>query len=281
MRSPSIIVLNWNGWRDTLDCLTSLQNLDYPNHPIVVDNASTDDSVAQIRAAFPTIDLVQSLTNLGFAGGCNLGIRRSLGRGADYVWLLNNDTKVHPHALRALVERADSDPKIGAVGSAIYSMRTPAQLQVWGGGHVDFYFGRALHLSRPAPPQHIQYLTGTSLFLKREAVDSVGLLDEGFFMYWEDTDYCFRLRKAGWRLAVAEESKIWHKEQGSVGKKSLPMDVYFNRSAVRFFKRHATFPLAPIGFSLLQRLARWALAGDLRRVRAVWAGINESGAAFV
>src|ERR1700757_1370728 len=111
------IVLNWNGWRDTSICVLSLLQQNYANHwVIVVDNGSTDDSVTRLRQEFPEITLIENKTNLGFAAGCNVGIREALAAGADFVWLLNSDAIADPNALHSLVETASRDPRIGAVG---------------------------------------------------------------------------------------------------------------------------------------------------------------------
>src|ERR1017187_67190 len=133
-----VALLNWNGWRDTVECLTSLQKLDYEEcELLVIDNASTNDSVLRIRERFAPIKIIQLEKNLGFAGGCNVGIRYAISHGAQYAWLLNNDTKVDPSALRALVEVAEADGCVGAVGSIIYDMQHPRRIQAWGGGRVS------------------------------------------------------------------------------------------------------------------------------------------------
>jgi GT2 family glycosyltransferase len=269
--SVYVIVLNWNGWHNTAACLSSLQKLQYDNRrDIVVDNGSTDDSAARIRREFPQAELIEAGTNLGFAGGCNVGIRRALADGADYVWLLNNDTKVDPTALRALVEKAETDPQIGAVGSAIYSMEAPQRLQVWGGGKVSFLLGGSRHFFKPVGDEKIQYITGASLFLRRAALDTVGLLDEGFFFYWEDSDLCFRLRQAGWRLAVAARSAVWHKESASLRGENTLLDTYFNQGAVRFFEKHAPVPQFSLWIGGILRLGKRLVRGDWNRARAVW-----------
>jgi GT2 family glycosyltransferase len=271
-----VLVLNWNNWKDTNKCLASLQGLAYTAWKvIVVDNGSTDGSVHHIRDEHPAVEVLELEKNGGFAKGNNAGIRRALERKADYVWLLNNDTTVSPDALRALVTKAESHPRLGALGSAIYSMAEPDRLQVWGGGRVNFWLGRSRHFVEPLPDQKIEFLTGASLFLRRSALEAVGLLDEGFFMYWEDADYCFRLRRAGWGAAVAGDSRVWHKEQGSVGKKSVLLDAYFNKSAKRFFARHAPLPLIPIWTGITLRVAKRLILGDWERARAVWAASRE------
>ncbi|MGB8063165.1 MAG: glycosyltransferase family 2 protein [Candidatus Sulfotelmatobacter sp.] len=271
----AIVVLNWNGWKDTQMCLSSLRQLDYQNYEvIVVDNGSSDDSAARIGSDFSEVTIVETGENRGFAGGCNLGIRHALSHSADFVWLLNNDTIVHPEALQRLMDKAQGDRRIAAVGSAIYYMEEPQHLQAWGGGHVNFWLGRSRHFLAPVPDDAVDFITGASMLLSREALGSVGLLDERFFMYWEDADFCFRLRNAKWKLAVAGDSKIWHKGSASVGKNSVRLDTYFNASAARFFRRHAVAPFVPLLTGGGLRLAKRALNGDWQRIRAVWAGIT-------
>ncbi|HUY13362.1 MAG TPA: glycosyltransferase family 2 protein [Terriglobia bacterium] len=275
-----IILLNWNGWRDTLACLDSLSRLDYPQYRIlVVDNASTDDSVDRIRAAFPNLLIVENRINLGFSGGCNAGIRHALADGADYVWLLNNDTVVDSYALQAMVEVAESEARIGAVGSILHWMREPSRIQVWGGGWVSFWTGRSGHHYFPTTAERLHYLTGASLLLRRSALDDTGLLDDKtFFMYWEDADLCFRLRKRGWRLAVAEESIILHKQAASTGKDSPTLAFHGAQSSLRFFCRHSPFPAWTIAVGTLGRLIKRMLRLQSQQMAAVikgtWAGIR-------
>jgi GT2 family glycosyltransferase len=271
-----IVLLNWNGWEDTCVCLTSLRRLQYPDFEmIVVDNGSTDNSPAHIRRMFPEARIIEAGKNLGFAGGCNWGIRHALGHGCDFAWLLNNDTTVDPQALQALVDKADADPDLGAVGSAIYFMDDTRRLQAWGGGYINFWLGRSRHFLRPAPDDSIDFITGASMLITRSAVESIGLLDESFFMYWEDADYCFRLREAGWKIGVAGESRILHKGSASVGKGSAKLDRYFNASAVRFFNKHARTPAIPRWTGVTLRIGKRVMARDWERARAVWAGISQ------
>lgn len=275
-----VVVLNWNGWSDTSACLSSLQRLNYRDfRVVVVDNGSTDDSVSRIRRQFPEVALIETGKNLGFAAGCNVGMAHSLAQRTDYIWLLNNDTTVHPAALQALVDVAESDRRTGAVGSAIYSADNPQRLEAWGGGCVNFWLGRSRHFLQPVSDKKIHFITGASFLLSRTVVESQGFFDERFFMYWEDADYCFRLRRSGWGLAVAGESKVWHKGSASVGNRSALMDTYFNASAARFFQKHSWVPAVPLCTGVGLRLAKRALAGDWDKVRAVWAGASGAWAA--
>jgi GT2 family glycosyltransferase len=267
------VVLNWNGWRDTAACLASLRHLQYENvDTIVVDNGSTDDSVHQLQERFPGMELIETGKNLGFAGGCNVGIQRALNRGADFVWLLNNDAIVDPLALDALIAKAAADPAIGALGSAIHFMEDPKELQAWGGGHVNFWLGRSRHFLKPVGDDKLDYITGASLLIRRKVLESVGLLDEGFFFFWEDADLGFRLRRANWKLAVAGNSKVWHKQSASLRDKGTILDTYFNQSASRFFEKHSMLPRLSFFSGVALRVAKRILNGEWKRARAVWAG---------
>jgi len=273
MKRVEVVVLNWNGWRDTLVCLESLQRLSYPNFGlIVVDNGSTDGSQDQIEARFPAIKVLQTGANLGFGGGCNAGIRRALEQGADYVWLINSDTTVGADALTELVRVADEQAEAGAVGSVLYEADQPEQIQLWGGGKVHLWTGFSRHQTCPA---QLDFVSGASMLLRRKALEQVGLFDDQtFFMYWEDSDLGFRLRRAGWQLAVAEKSRVWHKLSASLGKGSRQLDVYFTQSGVRFLRRYA--PVASVSvFAMVTRmLLKRVFMGDFGRVRAVYQGFR-------
>jgi GT2 family glycosyltransferase len=272
-----ILLLNWNNWKDTNECLNSLERLDYDEREVIVlDNGSTDGSVERIREEFPEVEIIQLKANLGFSAGNNAGIKVALERGAEYVWLLNNDTTVSPKALKAMVEKAEADRQIGAVGSTIYYANSPERLQAWGGGHVNFWLGRSRHFQVPVADREIEFLTGASILLRASTVKTLGLWDEDYFLYWEDADYCFRLRNAGWRLGVAGDSKVWHKEQASVGKNSQLLDMHFNRSAARFFARHSPIPIFSTWAGICLRIGKRVIAGDWERARAVWAGVKRA-----
>lgn len=266
-----IIIVNWNGWRDTLDCLASLEELDYPNYEIVVvDNGSTDESVARIEEAFPSVTLLQTGKNLGFAGGSNAGIKYALERRADYVWLLNNDTTVAPNALGAMIAVASREPGVGAVGSVLYWAGERDRVQAYGGGWIGLSVGMSRQFITPVTDDRLSYLTGASLLLRRDTLEKVGLLDESFFMYWEDSDYAFRIRGTGLGLAVARESRVWHKESAALGAKRSILDGYFNASAVRFFKKHSPLPILPVCIGVGGRLAKRLIRRDWERAGAVW-----------
>jgi GT2 family glycosyltransferase len=268
-----IILLNWNGCRDTTHCLESLQRLTYSHYRvIVVDNGSTDDSVRCIREKYLDLEIIENGKNLGFAAGCNVAIRRALDEGTDYVWLLNNDTVVHPDSLSAMVECAQGDPIIGAVGSVIYRMDQPEKVDAWGGGRVSLWTGRSSHITGPQDLPKLDYITGASLLISRLALESVGLLDERFFLYYDDCDYSLRLRGTGWKLAVAGPSRIWHKVNATLGKRREGLDWHIARSGVLLVRKHAVVPVVAESLLVCLRLGKRLLERDWQCVRAVLSG---------
>jgi len=270
------IILNWNGWRDTIDCLEALKQCTYTNLTIVVvDNGSTNDSVARIKTSYPDILLLESGKNLGFAGGNNIGIRHAIAHGAEYVWLLNNDTQPAPDALTALIEKALTDDHIGAVGSICYFANAPAKVEAWGGARVNLWIGYGRNSTRAREDAWFHSLNGTSLLVSVAALKDAGLLDEGFFLYWEDTEFCLRLRKRGWLLAAASDSRIAHKVHGSTAGNQLQLDRYQTASGLRLLNLHSPAPRLASALFLTIRFARRILRLQFARCRSVWTGIQD------
>ena len=271
------VILNWNGWQDTLACLDALVLTDWPDlHILVIDNASTNDSVARIRDALPRlgagVELIESAENGGFASGCNLGIRVALERGADLVWLLNNDTVAPADTLRKLCAGM-REPSIGMVGTVLRYAHDPATTQAWGGGSIVRWLGFNRHFVQPTPLDDASYLTFASVLIRTELLRTTGLLDEGFFMYFEDADLCFRARRIGWRFCIAEDTAVLHREGGS-GERfpSLRADRVITTSGLRFLHRHGKPARVAQVLFVLSRLVKRLLRADVARTRAVLAG---------
>ena len=270
------VLLNWNGWRNTLDCLAALKESSYPHFEVVVvDNGSTDDSVARIRAASPDLTILHTGTNLGFAGGNNAGIRYALKNAADYVWLLNNDTRPAPDALSALIGKAIMDGRIGAVASVCYYADQPDIVQIWAGGRVNLWIGYSPNTDKPHEDAWFHWLNGASLLLSTAALRDVGLLDQGFFLYWEDVEIGLRLRKRGWRLAAAAESKVLHKVSASTGGNKRVMDRFATSSGLRTLKLHSPAPCVAMGLFLMIRFARRLLRLQFSQCKSVWQGVRD------
>lgn len=270
------VVLNWNGADDTTECLAALEASTYPNLTVmVVDNGSTDDSVSRIRVAYPDILLLQNEKNLGFAGGNNLGIRHALAHGADAIWLLNNDTKPAPDALSALMAKAKSDPRIAAVASICYYADAPSTVQAWAGSRVNLWIGYSGLARVPREDAWFDSLNGTSLLISRNALEDVGLLDEGFFVYWEDTEFCLRLRKKGWRIAAAPDSRVLHKVSASTRRNTVWLDRLETASVLRILKLHSPAPALAAFVFLSIRFTRRLLRLEFSRCYSVWQGIQQ------
>lgn len=240
----AIVVLNWNGVTDTSECLESLKAITYSNHElVVVDNGSRGDDVAVLRQRFgPSIHLIVNDRNYGFAGGCNRGLRYALERGADYLLLLNNDVVVEPAFLSQLVQAAQALPDLAAACPKIYFYDRPQVLQSTG-GRVNPWLGTSRQLGRGERDQgqHNQiaardYADGACMLIKREALERVGLLDEDYFAYWEETDWCARARALGLRCYYIPAAKVWHKEGRSLATRN---DFYFlyRRNALLFLRK--------------------------------------------
>jgi GT2 family glycosyltransferase len=231
---------------DTIDCITSLKRIEYSNyHILVVDNGSTDGSVVGIKAAFPDIRLLETHENLGFAGGNNRGIKLALEDGADYVLLLNNDTEVDSNFLSELVKAAESSQGVGIVGSKIYYYSEPKQLW-FAGGRINFYTGDTHHIGERELDEgkydrigDTGYVSGCSMLIKRKVLEDIGTLDETFFLYYEDSDFCARARRHGYRIVYAPASVVWHKVSSTAGKVKDLQLFYGTRNMLIFEKRNA------------------------------------------
>lgn len=274
--SVACVILNWNGWQDSLACLAAVAEIEYAHiSVIVVDNGSTDDSVAHIRAAFPAVELIENGTNLGFGAGNNVALRVVMSRSVDYVWLLNNDTRPKPDALTELVRKAETDKKLGAVGSVLFYADQPGRVQAWGGGGVNVWFGRSWHATARVAESSLLYLTAASVLLRCSALAEIGLFDEEFFLYWEDADLGFRLRKGGWGLGVADGSVVLHKEHASTGRDYGVLSRHVVASGIHFLLKHSPLPSVSVALFLLFRMAKQLLTGRWRMLVPVFAGIGD------
>jgi GT2 family glycosyltransferase len=272
----AVVLINWNGWRDTLPCLDALAQQDFPAlHILVVDNASTDDSVARIRAAHPHTTLLESGSNLGFGRGCNVGIRHALAHGADFVWLLNNDTLPPPDTCAKLVAKAHATPHAGLIGSVLRYLHDPTQIQAWGGGRINLWLGRSTHFTTPTPLGPHSYLTFASVLLPRGVIERVGILYEAIFMYWEDADLSLRIARAGYTLAVAEDTAILHKEGGSGTRRSPTIDRYATAAGLHCLRRNAPIPAISMALFAANKFLSRVLRGHIANANAVLQGITD------
>lgn len=252
-----IVIVNWNGWRDTVECLESLLSLNYSPYTVVIcDNGSGDESLHKLRdwmeereiewaeytaaeaetGGIPSWDypfvLIRNGENLGFAGGNNVALRYALARDDfGYAWLLNNDTAVEPDALCALVRRMHEEPSAGMCGSTLRYYDRREKVQAYGGGHYCPWVGLPWHFGRFVPPwfkadpaaaeRSMNYVEGASMLVSRELLVRVGLMCEDYFLYFEEADWANRAH-GRFTLAYAPESVVYHKVGRSIGTRSNP-----------------------------------------------------------
>lgn len=335
-----IVLLNWNNWPDTLECLESLLRLEYPDFQIVVcDNGSTDNSLERLKSwsagqlgilpadmtckDYPKpqarslrvveydrataeagghqgdeaeLVVIRNDANLGFAGGNNVGLRYLLARGdADYAWVLNNDTVVDPGALKALVACLQSQPTAGICGSSLLNYWNPHRVDALGGAYYCNWLGLAWHLGRcrrlpnRVDPdrvlRHMDYVVGSSMFVSTRFLREVGLMEESFFLYYEELDWAMRAR-GRFDMAWAPDSLVYHKIGGSIGtsshpaRKSLTSDFYTLRNRIRFTRQHCPWALPTIYFGLSCAVVLRLVFGQWRRARMVTRLMMNPGVSF-
>lgn len=237
-----IIIVNYKGLEDTIDCINSLKNIEYQNYRIVVvDNNSEDGSAEKLdELFFDYVKIIKSNKNLGFAGGNNIGIRRALEENAEYALLLNNDTVVEPDFLNHLVNKAVEDKSIGCVGGKIYYYSSKDILW-YAGAKINKYTGRTKHLGvdekdigQYSISKEEDYITGCLMLVKREVLEKVGLMDERYFLYYEETDWCAKIKKYGYKLIFEPKSVIYHKVSSSTKNINDVMKYYYDRNSYFF-----------------------------------------------
>jgi GT2 family glycosyltransferase len=315
MEKVFVILLNWNGWRDTIQCLESVLRSQYPDFRVIVcDNNSSDGSIEKIRdwaegkltvefdageeineglrhlvsppigKPVPYVEygrsqaekggrpgdekiplvLIRNGENLGYSAGNNVGIRCAMMKNAGCIWLLNNDTVVDHNALKELVYRMQSDDSLGLSGAVIYLAGKPSKIQAYGGGKILPFLGvdRSLH-----SPGKLNFVSGTSLFIRRKVLEQIGLLDERFFFYWEDADFSRRALNQGWKLGVASNAVVYHSVSASVGEQSLKSDLFKVDSLIRYFSKHQKVRwVIPVVFNITGMIVKRLFRRQFNRI---------------
>ncbi|HHT9125914.1 MAG TPA: glycosyltransferase family 2 protein [Candidatus Brocadiia bacterium] len=307
-----IIVLNFNNCMDTIECIDSLEKINYPNYEIVlVDNGSKDNSVELFKAKYSSnskIRLLININNLGFTGGNNLAIRHLMGgmagppvqwtgrvcpwENVDYFLLLNNDTVVNPDFLTQLVNVAEADDKIGIVGPKIYKLYpelvSGSQTLFCAGTKTIPFLGQPFlrgngkkDIGRYNNVEAVDYISGTALMIKKEVIEQIGLLDERFFAYFEDWDWCIRAQKQGFKCVYVPDAVIWHKGSSTIGFKSPSYYYYMTLSRILFARKHLgrfefLFLFLPyfITYRLLLPILMLLLKGDIKSIMAIIKGMR-------
>ena len=246
----SIVIVSYNVPQLLAACLESLQKqtTPYSSEIWVVDNASTDNSAQWVQSQFPSIHWIQNDQNVGFATANNQAIRRANGR---YIWLLNPDTIVGENALTALVDCMEQDATLGACGSRLINPDASLQpscypfptlgREIWRLFHLDTIYKLAeypMDKWGDLTNREVDNIQGASLLLRKTALDQVGLLDESFFMYTEEVDLNYRLKRAGWKNLWVPASKVIHYGGQSTQQNRTPMFLQLYQTKVQFFRKH-------------------------------------------
>jgi GT2 family glycosyltransferase len=293
-----ILLLNWNGLTDTRACLRSLTSevgggagaalRGRPSEDaglLLVDNASTDDSARLLPREFPEVVFLRNRRNLGFAAGNNVGLQYALAHGAEYLWVLNNDTLVAPDTLDVLLAEMEANPEVGMVAPKIY-FAEPSDRIWYAGAAARFPQAIAYHEGWNEE-DHGQYdtvrsvdvVTGCAALVRAEALRRAGLFDERFFAYYEDVDLSLRCRAAGYDLRYVPQARLWHKVSASTGGDSSPTSLYFIvRNRKLLYDKHGD-PRGRKQFEIDYRYESISTArhhlglGDAARAEAVLSGM--------
>jgi GT2 family glycosyltransferase len=267
-----VIVLNWNLPTDTIACVASLQaGLPAGASILIVDNGSNDGSADQFRARFgDAVQLLALPDNLGFAGGMNAGIRAALAAGAGSVLLLNNDTVVHEAMLTRLLGAAAALPQAGVLGPAIYYYDAPQRIWQLGARAypllpIPLNLGlRDLRRAggRPLP---LDYVTGCAMLVRRAVLEQVGLLDTEYAMYFEDADFCSRVRQAGFELWCVPSAQMWHRVSLSARMVKPASRYALAWGRARFYRQHPHGPLPSLTYAFLLASTTLSALRDLMR----------------
>ncbi len=262
-RTPLVVVviLNWNGWADSIPCVRSLLDSSYENiRIVVVDNGSTDGSVERIRGAFPDLTILETGTNLGFAAGNNRGIHYAMDNGAEYVLVLNNDTTVPQHAVRELIDFAERNPGAALIGPEISDAATGEFLDlpmlrpinVWSILFTKSPIQRVIRRTalykrffyRGRTPSEVYAIHGSAMLFRASTIREIGTFDEETFIYWEEFILAEKLRKAGLRTYVLPSTRIIHKGSSSIAKIGASRFLENMKSERYFFDNYLDLSIA-------------------------------------
>ena len=229
----SIIIVHWKDISCLKDCLTSLNKILYDNYDIIIVNNGSNSLNGVCETTKEKTRIIQNPSNIGFTGGNNLGIKEALKNQADYVLLLNDDTVVSPDFLNILVNYGENHPDAGMLGPKVYYFDEPkkisfagAELNKTSGFIYTPHYDEIDNNTIDEIPVESDYVTGCALLVKKSLIEKIGLLDERFFLYWEDIDWGLRSKKANFNNMIIPASKIWHKISTSSGGPNSPLKLY-------------------------------------------------------
>lgn len=279
MNGIFVILVNYNGINDTLDCIKSILATQREGVSIVVvDNASDKDETIEVKNKYPNVITIRSTVNGGFSGGNNIGIKYALEHGATYIMLLNNDTIIAPDMISLLLNYCN-DKTITVPKMLYYSEKE----KVWyGGGEINRWTGTAVHcgMNKKEVPQSRRFCTfatGCCMMIKADIFTTIGLLNENYFMYSEDVDFCIRLLNYGIKIEYIPQAKLWHKVGASSGGEMSPFSTYYGtRNRLSLIRENKSFfHKTAYWYSLITRYIRMMQAKDKMVKRAFLKAIDD------
>ena len=279
----SIITVNYNGMDFTVELLDSIRLLSYKNVEVfVVDNASKDNPQAFFNDQYPEVKFMRSENNLGFAGGNNLAIKEAKG---DFLFFINNDAEMTEGCIEKLLELFQTHPKLGIASPLLCYFnenpkRNPDLIQYAGSTHLHPITARnwtigekEINKGQYNKPQPTAYAHGAAMMVKREVIDNVGVMFEDFFLYYEELDWCERIRQSGYEIWIEPRAKVYHKESVTVGAMSPLKTYYLNRNRIYFMRRNFSglnlllFSLFLIFFTIPKNLLMFLLRGQFEHAQ--------------
>ncbi|CAN5288251.1 hypothetical protein BH10CYA1_BH10CYA1_28030 [soil metagenome] len=264
-----ILVLHWRGIDLTHACLESVQKLTYANRKILlVDNGSDDRDGEKLEKEFPQVTLLRLTENFGFAGGCNRGMEYCLENGAELIWLVNNDARVAEDSLSILVQQALQKQDAGALGGAVVDSLSAKEKRIEASrGTINFRSAKTKVVSQQVTePTYSDWLHGSNLLLRTKTLREVGLFDERYFLYFEDTELCHRINLNGWKCLFVPNALIEHLGSASTqDSRKHWRSYYYIRNRFLFFNTYLQGAKAfPATFNMLAHVARHALVLPFR-----------------
>lgn len=286
MEKVYIILLNFNGYKDTIECIESIKknekNVDY--EIIVVDNKSTDNSIEEL-SKLQNIHLIKSEENKGFSYGNNLGIKYALNKGAKYVLLLNNDTIISENSISILKNEMEKHEDLGIISSRVMYYDFPDKINS-DGGHINWMKGiaiienkRSIYKEKKEKFKYTEFVTGCCMLIKKEVIETIGYLPEEYFMYYEDVDYCVKVQRNNFKIGVCYDSVIYHKESASSGGNDNPFAIKWNtRNRMIFINKYKCKGILTKIFFYVTRIivgAKYLIKGEKQKYIALYEGIKE------
>ena len=285
VESVVILIISNNRKEDILECLSSVEKSSYENQAVIVlDNGSTDGSVEAIQDSFPRVRTISLDENRGYAGNNNVGLQVALAEGAKWILILNDDTIMAPDCLKSLLEHGEHHPKTGIVGPMVYHYNEPNVIQSAGGILDTRLFPTHLGQNEQdraqfVKPHPVDWISGCAILVKSAVIEEVGFLDERFFCYFEETEFCLRAHKSGWDIVHVPQAKVWHKGVQRNYKPAPSVTYYSTRNRFLLLSiHHASFLAWLAAWSqTLQTLISWTVKPKWRSMSkhrdAMWQGV--------